>query len=775
MFKSLAVRLVLLLGISIVFIVGVTSYVNHREYGALVSDRIVDTIRQDLRVGISRLVLQAAEVRSDLRFLALSQPDRSPDMLDSNAAAIESHMGLLNSYMGSHPNVLQIQFIPYLGVQAEPYYLVRENDRIFIADHNVYYPTGSPSSGPLASATEHGQMYTSEILPHFNKEDGADKSVTYITLFSTAVISEEGRPVGVMTMQVDVGAFFRQEQSFLKFLNTDISGVRGNFVTDAGDYLLRTDTQHRENYELGATRKVSQDWPEAARFIEHNAGKSHQFYSDDGDRVVMLERFNVGSSDHPKYLYALMVAPLDTVFADLYQLQSRVLMFTLMLLVFVLVISSGYIQTRLKTLKNLNKQMDLYQPDQPFTPIEVKGQDEISDVTTSFNHLGKQLHDLFAHDNRVRDGLNQVASVSVMDLNGTILDGNDKLVKAFGFEGQSEEFFGTSVLSFRSGLHEKEYYENFWGTLRQGQVWRGDLSFKIRSGEIIWFDMSVIPLFDERGGVYRVLTVMIDVTERLKLIREIERERNRAEHASRVKSDFLASMSHELRTPLNSIIGFSQRLIRKLQGELDPRHMDAIETIERNGQHLLQVINEILDVSKIEAGQMTIQHGQFELTRVIRDVQLTMSTQAKAKHLSLEVEVPEDNVLVFLDRKKLVQTLLNLVSNAVKYTDVGGAVIRLTEDGDWIHLAVEDTGMGIKQEDQEKLFARFTQLESTVSQRVEGTGLGLVLANEFTTMQGGMITVDSTVGEGSTFTIRLPKRLDISRMREKDNISLEEH
>ncbi|GAA5316885.1 MAG: hypothetical protein AseanaTS_20890 [Candidatus Pelagadaptatus aseana] len=770
MLNSLATRLVVLVGVSILFIVGVVTYVNNREYGSLVSERIVQSIQQDLKVATTRLELKSEELRSDLRFLASAMPAGD---YGSQAATSESsahYTQLLRSFMASHRHIIQIQFLPFDGKIPEAFYIARQGQQIESVAASVYYQSGPNQLKALVDGLADGAVHTTpiKVLRHVNSA-GSEVTIPFVML-STTVVSSTGDPLGVMSLQANVGSFFQQERSFLAFLDSGLSDTRGNFVTINGDYVLPSKSDDEMDNLMNENGNIASDWPEAAAFLEQGAGLSHLFYSDDGDRVIMIQRFNVGSVANPYYLYAVLNAPLDSLFSELYQLQSWVLLFTLILMVLVFAASALYIHSRLMPLQDLIVKMGGYKPDRPFTPIDVKGHDEISEVTASFNHLALQLRGVFDHEQRIREALNKISLLSTIDENGVIVDCNDNLLEFCNCP--REELIGRSVSLFRSGLHDEEFYRQGWEKMRNGQIWRADISFSNDSGNTVWLDTSAVPLMNTESGENRILIIQIDVTERLLLLRELEKERNRAEHASRVKSDFLAGMSHELRTPLNSIIGFSQRLIRKLKGELSPRHMDALETIERNGQHLLQVINEILDVSKIESGRMNVHPEQFELNRVVRDVQLTMSTQAGDRNLSLSDELPGYDILVYLDRKKLVQTLLNLVSNAIKYTNVGRVVIRVTDDNDWVQIAVEDTGIGIKQEDLPKLFTRFTQLESGITQRVEGTGLGLVLANEFVSMQGGKITVNSEFGEGSVFTIRLPKRLDIDSLKEKEKTSV---
>jgi signal transduction histidine kinase/DNA-binding response OmpR family regulator len=230
-----------------------------------------------------------------------------------------------------------------------------------------------------------------------------------------------------------------------------------------------------------------------------------------------------------------------------------------------------------------------------------------------------------------------------------------------------------------------------------------------------------------------------------------------ADRANRAKSRFLASMSHELRTPLNSIIGFSELLSDAKPGTFDEKtRRRFIEQIYTSGKHLLQLINDILDLSKVEAGQMDLHVQTVELVDVARDVIATMEPLARAKGIELKGEL-ESALTLAADAGKVKQMLLNLVSNAIKFTPNGGAVtVSARGSGEWIEIAVADTGIGIAESDISRLFGEFQQLEQAPGKRQEGTGLGLALTRRFAQMHGGTVNVASERGKGSTFTIRLP-------------------
>jgi len=244
-----------------------------------------------------------------------------------------------------------------------------------------------------------------------------------------------------------------------------------------------------------------------------------------------------------------------------------------------------------------------------------------------------------------------------------------------------------------------------------------------------------------------------------RLFREIEEKSRQLEAASRHKSEFLANMSHELRTPLNAVIGFSEVLLERMFGEVNEKQIEYLEDILSSGRHLLSLINDILDLSKIEAGRMELELGAFDFRQALENALTLVRERATRRGVGLELSVDERLGEFVGDERKIRQVLLNLLSNAVKFTPEGGRIGVAATLGDGaVQIAVSDTGIGIAPEDQEAIFEEFRQVGGDYAQKREGTGLGLTLARRFVELHGGKIWVESAVGKGSTFTFTLPVR-----------------
>jgi signal transduction histidine kinase len=244
-----------------------------------------------------------------------------------------------------------------------------------------------------------------------------------------------------------------------------------------------------------------------------------------------------------------------------------------------------------------------------------------------------------------------------------------------------------------------------------------------------------------------------------RLFREIEDKSRQIEAANRHKSEFLANMSHELRTPLNAIIGFSEVLQEKLFGELNEKQAEYTDDILTSGRHLLSLINEILDLSKVEAGRMELELASFDLPLAIDNARTFVRERAVKHGITLDVDVDERLGEYVGDERKIKQILLNLLSNAVKFTPEAGRIsITANKTGHGVEISVSDTGIGIPLAEQPTIFEEFRQVGGDYAHKKEGTGLGLTLAKKFVELHGGKIWVESEIGKGSTFIFTLPER-----------------
>lgn len=331
---------------------------------------------------------------------------------------------------------------------------------------------------------------------------------------------------------------------------------------------------------------------------------------------------------------------------------------------------------------------------------------------------------------------------------GKITDVNNASVLATGFA--REELIGRDFSDYFTEPDKAR--DGYQKVFSEGFVRDYPLAIRHVAGGImdVLYNASVYK--DETGNVLGVFAAARDVTERNRFERSIQ-------EASRMKSEFVANISHELRTPLNGIIGFSELLIDEKVGQLKPKQKEYLNDILNSGRHLLQLIKDVLDLSKVEAGKMELHPEAFSVANAIEEVCAIVAPMVLKKNILIRRETDAGVDAVTLDQQKFKQVLYNLLSNAVKFTDEGGAVdIRASlHRGDWLRLQVRDTGIGIKADDVGKLFIEFQQLDSGMARRYQGTGLGLALTKKIIEFQHGTISVESEVGKGSTFTVELPR------------------
>lgn len=289
-----------------------------------------------------------------------------------------------------------------------------------------------------------------------------------------------------------------------------------------------------------------------------------------------------------------------------------------------------------------------------------------------------------------------------------------------------------------------------------GETYSGECRFQAKDGSYQTFIFIGTPVRNDAGEIINWVGINTNIADRVQAEIALQEAKDAAEYANRAKSEFLATMSHELRTPLNAIIGFSEILRDEILGTLNDEQKELVLDIRTSGNHLLAMINDILDLSKIEAGRMDLQLEYFSVQEAVTEVNTIITALANKKRIQLVLELSQD-VTIEADKLKFKQILYNLLSNAIKFTDEGGTVTTKLEVLSSALLgSVTDTGVGISPQDREKLFQPFTQLDASSTRAHGGTGLGLALTNRLIQLHGGKIWVDSEINRGSTFSFTFP-------------------
>ena len=277
----------------------------------------------------------------------------------------------------------------------------------------------------------------------------------------------------------------------------------------------------------------------------------------------------------------------------------------------------------------------------------------------------------------------------------------------------------------------------------------------------------IVPLVREDAHLEGVLVLIQDVTERVAREEELRRAMQLAEEASRAKSDFLAAMSHDFRTPLGAIIGFTSLIEEEIDGPVSPLQKQHLKRVKSSAQHLLRLIEEVLAFATVEAGKETLHLEEFDAAALAREVGEMLESQAAERGVRLDMAIPEERVQMCSDVTKLRQILVNLVGNALKFTDEGNVALGLVLEAERVLISVRDTGPGIGPDNLERIFEPFTRLTQPGARSVGGTGLGLPVSRRLARLLGGDLVVESRQGEGSTFTLTLPRDSSVSAARER--------
>ncbi len=364
-------------------------------------------------------------------------------------------------------------------------------------------------------------------------------------------------------------------------------------------------------------------------------------------------------------------------------------------------------------------------------------------------------------------------AITITDRDGTILWVNPAFTSLTGYT--PEEAIGKTPRILKSGRHAESFYHDLWETILSGRVWTGEMINRRKDGRLYTEEQTITPVRDERGQISHFIAIKLDVSERKRLEEEAH-QRERLEDIVRFKSEFIANVSHELRTPLNSIIGFSELLLHGVPGELNEKQAKYVNHILVSGQHLLALIIDILDLSKVDARKIELEVETLDITDALETTLTMVRPQASKKQISLTSEIASSISTITVDPLRFKQIMYNLLSNAVKFTCDGGQVhvtarvvhsepvsgreplaVNREPHGDWMEIAVQDTGIGISPDDQDKLFQAFSQVGRKHGSRQFGTGLGLALSKKLVELHGGRIWAESGgEGKGSTFFFALP-------------------
>jgi PAS domain S-box-containing protein len=348
-------------------------------------------------------------------------------------------------------------------------------------------------------------------------------------------------------------------------------------------------------------------------------------------------------------------------------------------------------------------------------------------------------------------------SIVITDPDGRISYVNPKFTETAGYS--AEEAIGETPSILKSGRHTDEFYKELWDTVLSGREWKGEFENRKKNGELYWESAVISSIVDENGQITHLLGAKEDITEKKKIMADLQQAKEQAEESDRLKTSFLANMSHEIRTPMNAILGFTNLLVddEKLDGA---SKLEFSSILKQSGENLMQIINDILDISKLETGQLTLHPKQVEINPLLNELHTLFQQRLRETdklHIKLRTVTADGNIRLYTDPVRFSQVFMNLLGNAVKFTNMGEIQFGIADVTDeQVSFFVSDTGIGISPELKGSIFDPFRQADETFSRRYGGTGLGLSISKKLVELMGGDIQLQSEVGQGTTFTFRIP-------------------
>lgn len=325
---------------------------------------------------------------------------------------------------------------------------------------------------------------------------------------------------------------------------------------------------------------------------------------------------------------------------------------------------------------------------------------------------------------------------------------NPAFQKVTGY--RDTELAGKLPRVLQERFNEQEKHKKVWNTITSGKSWKGEFKDHKKNGEEFWQHISIDPITNDGGQTTNYILIAEDITDEMNMLNELKCAKQRAEESDRMKTAFLASISHEIRTPLNSIVGFSDLIATTSD---DPEHKEYAEIIKTQNELLLQLINDMLDYSKLEAGGLELKHTEFDMSHILQEMKTIFLPKCSA-NVNLHLTMPVEGMLMLCsDKNKIQQILINLLSNAIKFTKAGHIKFGCELVGrKYLRMFVHDTGIGISKERQEEVFTRFTKVDSFS----QGTGLGLTIVKYVVDMFGGSVELNSDLGKGTKIGVTIP-------------------
>ncbi len=757
---KLGSKISLLVASLVLLSVGIVGYFMLEREEEHIFQRMTQESKKEVQIKGLDLKQSLMDVVNDVRFLSRVPPiqgiirARSGNGVDPvDGSRLETWRerlnqifeGLLNEkknylqvrYIGLEDNGKEIVRVDRNSGQLEiiaPENLQRKGDRRYVTE-TVRFSSNEIYLSPINLNREHGKIQ----VPH-----------TPVFRIAVPIFADNGAPFGVVVINVN---FRKTLYSIIK------EDPTLRVVNENGDFLYHPQPELTFGFDLGQRHTIQDHFPAMAPLFEPSNRKNEYtgiFPSGEEEVLVLFTRQVLDISKNKYSIGLVRVQKVHNLVPE-NDPKIKYIVFLLCGLIASSLLIGHYFSFRLtRPLKKINSAMAEFSDRQKVPALEIESGDEIGALAKSLKEMmwtiqmrNQALHASEARANAVINMA--VAGIIILDENGNIELFNPAAERMFGYS--RDNVLGKNVGLLIPELFVSEHGMDS-GSFKQVIEVRDNLEAmgQRKGGDVFPLEFGVSELWMD--GKQKFLGLVTDVTERKKAQDEIQKAREEAETANLAKSVFLANMSHEIRTPMNAILGYAQLL--KMNSSLSGKEAEAVDTIEKSGDHLLGLINSILDLSKIESGQVELQKENFDLGQLMTSLQKMFEDRCKKKGIQLQVSgLTEEPCPVHGDIGKLRQVMINLVGNAIKFTETGSVSVSITPQGnDQFYFEVKDSGIGISKDHLNSIFEPFRQIDNDYS--LGGTGLGLAIARKQVRVMGGDLRVRSEVGKGSVFSFTIP-------------------
>ncbi len=666
---------------------------------------------------------------------------------------------IFTSLASTNPDYMQVRYISLADKGREILRINQDRDGIIRVPDQGLQQKDQHSYVSEAIKQKPNTVFISEI--NLNREFGEIQNpLAPVQRISTPIYAETGEPFGVVVINVNMNTVYSRLNEFIP------SQTHFYLADQDGNYLVHPDPGKTFGFDLGAPYRVSDEFPKL--FTELEARADGVFTSiaklPSGKQIVHLQKLPYDNKygGGGKYMIAVAMSPQNLLLADIHATRNNILLVTLAFAIaagFLAFISARMIVKPLDDLTKAAKELeagafveDIFRPR--------AGAGEVATLSNSFFSMAAVLRErqgiLEEKEASIRSILDNARSpILTVSHSGVIESANPSTTQLFGFP--NEHLVGSNLLDYvvqPDGSGNSQNIEVNWRSIQSAVSAGQEILARSKDGQSIPVYASVSEIEARGDKLYTV--ILTDITEQKKIDR-LKSDLSEQKRLDKLKGEFISTVSHELRTPMTSIMG-SLGLIRSgVFGAIPEKAVELLEMAQKNGERLVDLINDILDIEKIESGNFSVAISAHSVNKLLSDAKAANTGFAIKHDVSIAVTPLGEDVLVNVDDVRFAQIMANLLSNAIKYSPANSkVVVRAGQTADGVRIAVSDNGSGIPEQFQKQIFEKFTQADSSDTRAKEGTGLGLSISKALVELFGGKIAFDTKEGEGTTFHFDLP-------------------